>query len=187
MTVQPSWNTLQIVSDLAVRWSSLDRLPVELLEWPAENARREVLARAGVPRVLLIAAESSPPATLGVDEDWVRLPASESDVVARATRLLLRDSIRSDTPYVDAHRVLHRAGATVTLSSCEAAITSLLLRRAGDVVSRTELEHEVWNGSAPSHDAIDAAIYRLRRRLAGMSLCIRSARGRGFVMFIDAP
>jgi hypothetical protein len=185
--MQPSRNTLRIVSDLAVRWSSLEGLPVELLEWPAENARREVLARAGVPRVLLIPAGSSPPAMLGVDEDWVRLPASESDVVARATQLLCNEGIRSDTPYVDAHRVLHRAGATVTLTSCEAAITSLLLHRAGDVVSRAELEHEVWNGSAPSRDAVDAAIYRLRRRLAGMSLCIRSARGRGFVLYIDAP
>jgi DNA-binding response OmpR family regulator len=175
------------VSDLAVRWSSLEGLPVELLEWPGEAARREVLARAGVPRVLLIPADATPPQTLGVDEDWVRLPAAESDIVARATQLLCKEGVRSDTPYVDAHRVLHRAGATVTLTAAEAAIMNLLLRNAGIVVSRTDLEREVWTDTAPSRDAIDAAIYRLRRRLSGLSLCIRSARSQGFLLYVDAP
>jgi two-component system, OmpR family, response regulator len=187
MTVQPTWNSLRIVSDLAVRWSSLQGLPVELLDWPAEAARRQVLARAGVPRVLLIAPDAMPPQSLGVDEDWVRLPAAESDVVARATQLLCNEGIRSDTPYVDVHRVLHRAGATVTLPSSEATIMSLLLRNAGVIVSRSDLEHAVWKDAAPSRDAIDAVIYRLRRRLAGLSLCIRSARGQGFVLYLDAP
>jgi len=175
------------VSDLAVRWSSLEGLPVELVEWPAESARRQVLARAGVPRMLLIAADATPPDTVGVDEDWVRLPVAESDVVARATQLLCKEGIRSDTPYVDAHRVLHRAGMTVMLTNAEAAIMSLLLRRAGTVVSWSDLEHEAWHDAAPSREAIDAAIYRLRRRLAGLSLSIRSARGRGFVLFVNAP
>jgi hypothetical protein len=187
MAVQPSWNSLRVVSDLAVRWSSLEGMPVELLDWPADAARRQVLARAGVPRVLLIGPDATPPQSLGVDEDWVRLPAAEADVVARATQLLCNEAIRSDTPYVDVHRVLHRAGATVTLTTSEATIMSLLLRKSGVVVSRTELEHEVWSDAAPSRDAIDAAIYRLRRRLAGLSLCIRSARGQGFVLYVDAP
>jgi len=174
------------VRDLAVRWSSLEGLPVELLDWPAEAERRQVLARAGVPRMLLLAPDVAPPESLGVDEDWVRLPAAESDVVARATQLLCNEGIRSDTPYVDVHRVLHRAGATVRLTTSEAAIMSLLLRNAGAVVSRTDVEHEVWNDAAPSRDAIDAAIYRLRRRLAGLSLSIRSARGQGFVLNVNA-
>ena len=81
--------------------------------------------------------------------------------------------------------MLHRAGLTVTLTVAEASIMSLLIAHVGSVVSHASLEAAVWDGLAPSRDAIDAAIYRLRRRLAGLSLCIRSVRGRGFTLVVN--
>ena len=139
-----------------------------------------------MPRLLLVAADASAPEVVGVDEDWIRLPAADSDVVARATQLLRFDAnLRGDEPHIDGSRVLHRAGLTITLTAGEAAIMSLLMRHMGQVVSHAELETEVWDGEAPSRDAIDAAIYRLRRRLAGLSMCIRSVRGRGFVLYVS--
>ncbi len=174
------------MTDLDEPLNDLVGLPVELVSWPAGGDRRDALARAAVPRLLLVAADAAPPDVVGVDEDWIRLPAAESDVRARATQLLRFDArLRSDAPYIDDNRVLHRAGRTVTLTIAEAAIMSLLIQNSGTVVTHRELESDVWDGVAPSHDAIDAAIYRLRRRIGGLSLCIRSVRGRGFVLNVN--
>lgn len=51
------------------------------LQWPEEADRREQLAMAGVPRLLLVSPGATPPAVWGVDEDWVSVeaPASERD------------------------------------------------------------------------------------------------------------
>jgi DNA-binding response OmpR family regulator len=172
------------VTDLAEPFSDLAAMPVELVLWPTERDRRDVLARAAVPRLLLVAADAAPPDVIGIDEDWVRLPAVEGDVLARATQLLRFDArLRGDEPYIDDNRLLHRAGRTVTLTIAEASIMSLLIRDAGTVVTHARLADAAWDGVVPSRDAIDAAIYRLRRRLGGLSLCIRSVRGRGFVLY----
>lgn len=161
-------------------------LPVELIMWPAESDRREILARAAVPRILLVAVDASPPHVIGVDEDWIRLPAADADVLARAMQLLrLEEHLRTDVPYLDGRRYLHRAGTTVLLTAAEASIMSLLLADIGAIVLHASLEDEVWHGPAPSHDALDAAIYRLRRRLAGLGMRIRSVRGRGFTLELD--
>jgi DNA-binding response OmpR family regulator len=171
------------VTDVVDRVSDVGGLPVELVSWPRESARRDALARAGVPRMLLVDSDAMPPAVLGVDEDWVRLPAAPGELTSRAAHLLRATShLRTDSPFVDTERVLHRAGATVPLTAMEATITVLLLQHPGEVVDHAMLEREIWHGEAPSRAAIDAAIYRLRRRLAGLSMCIRSIRGRGFVL-----
>lgn len=174
------------MTDVRVRIGGWADLPVEVLSWPAEADLRARLARVGVPRVLLVDADVDPPELLGIDEDWVRLPANDGDVLARAARLgRLASSMHTDEPFVDEHHILHRAGASVALSAAEAAIMSLLLGHRGAVVSFADFEREVWHGHAQSHDAMDAAIYRLRRRLSGLNLVIRSVRGRGFIIHLD--
>jgi DNA-binding response OmpR family regulator len=174
------------VTDLRDRPDALDECPVELVSWPSQSSLREALARVGVPRVLLVEPDAEPPASLGIDEDWVRMPANDADVLARAVRLThLAAHLRSDEPYVDDHRVLHRAGVSIPLNPTESAMLTILLRHRGAVVSVAELEREVWRGSAQSRDAVDAAMYRLRRRLSGLHLVIRSVRNRGFVIDVD--
>ena len=71
---------------------------------------------------------------------------------------------------------------TVNLTIAQAAIMTLLMQHVGTVVSHAELELAAWDGIAPSRGAIDAAMYRLRRRVSGLSLTIRSVRGRGFAL-----
>jgi DNA-binding response OmpR family regulator len=162
--------------------SVIDVELVELVRWPGDADRRANLARAGIPRLLLIDDGAPLPDSLGIDEDWVRLPAAEDEIRARAFRLrrVVDDLAHHATPHIDEHRVLHRAGASVPLSAHEAAILTALLERPGKVVPRSEIEAHAWHGAAPSADAIDAAIYRLRRRLTGLGLSIRSVRSRGF-------
>lgn len=170
------------VHELAERCNRVAGLPVEFVAWPADERRRAALARAAVPRLLLVAPDADVPA-VGVDEDWIRLPATEADAVARAQQLLrVGSQLQHDVPYVDEQRVLHRAGVSVVLTAAEASLLSRLLADAGRVVSHADLADCVWQGAPPSREARDAAIYRLRRRVAGLHLHIASARSRGYVL-----
>lgn len=162
-------------------------LGVELVHWPRDEVLRDRLARAGVPRLLLVEAGVAPPDAIGVDEDWIRMPADERDVAVRAQRLA-RLSLRllGERPVLDHNRVLHRGGTTVVLSAAEAVVVGLLLAENGRVVPRERLEAALWpDGAVPGPKAVNAVVYRLRRRLAGLSLCIRVARNRGFVIFLE--
>jgi hypothetical protein len=157
---------------------------VALLEWPREQARRDGLARQGVPRLLLVAEDAPPPTPLGDDEDWIRLPADEQDVYARVRRLGIW-SARQETPppVLLADRVLRRADAVVVLTPLEAALTGVLLDEPGRVVSRSRLEQAAWPDGAPNRRATDTHLYRLRRRLQELGLTIAAVRGRGFVLY----
>ena len=172
---------------MVMSYDELDSLvdgPVELLSWPRDAARRSSLARVGVPRVLLVEPDAEPPAEIGLDEDWIRLPADDRDVRARIAHLArFATRLDDDQPFIDDHHILHRAGATLPLSAhrgdacCRCCSTG-----AASVVSVDELQREAWHGQPPSRDAVDALIYRLRRRLSGWNLVIRSVRSRGFVI-----
>jgi DNA-binding response OmpR family regulator len=167
---------------------SSGNLGVELVHWPREAELRDVLARAGIARLLVLEVGADPPADLGIDEDWVRFPADERELANRADRLRrLSTHLDHELPVLDDHRVLHRSGATVVLSRSEATIVRLLLDSAGTVVSRDALVAALWpDEEPPGPRALDAIVYRLRRRLAGLHVCIRSARSRGFVIFLEA-
>jgi hypothetical protein len=60
---------------------------VELVRWPEEAHRADDLHARGLPCVLLVAREATPPRIRDELEDWVRLPAPAADVEVRARRL----------------------------------------------------------------------------------------------------
>jgi DNA-binding response OmpR family regulator len=157
---------------------------VELVPWPSGEQLRRSLARAGVPRLLLLADGEAPPDTVAFDEDWIREPCGSDDLRARATRVL--DAVRAQSEaaaWIDDHRVLHHGHRTAVLTASEAVVAATLLASKGEVVTRGQLEGRLWPGSRPpSARAVDAIVYRLRRRCDDLGLLIRSARGRGFVL-----
>jgi two-component system response regulator TctD len=157
--------------------------PVELLQWPAERDQRAVLQRHGVPCLLLVAPDAAPPDRVATSEDWVRLPADARDIRARGQRLCRRlaDRAAADAA-VEADGRLTRNGTSIVLTRSEAALLAPLLERSGSTVERAALESAVWPGGAPSHRALDALIYRLRRRLAGSGLSISTSPGHGFAV-----
>jgi len=164
---------------------SRDDLPIEVVRWPAESTRRDALAKAGVPRILLVAPDAGVPEVLGVEEDWVRLPADVSDIRARADRVQqLSGHLAGARPFVDPRRVLHRGTLAVQLTPIEASIVTSLLAHAGTVVEHIDLERDVWTSTSPSREALDAAIYRLRRRLTSVGMSITTIRGRGFALIL---
>lgn len=165
----------------------LTRLGVELLDWPGQAALRSALARAGVPRLLLVDAAHEPPHPLGLGEDWARLPADDEQLVHKAEGLLNRIAeYAAVVPTIGADRVLRRAEASVALSPSEAKIVVELLEHSGSVVGREQLELLLWpDGNAPGQRSLDYVVQRLRRRIADLNICINTARGRGFVIYID--
>jgi hypothetical protein len=69
---------------------------VELIHWPTDLARRDHLAAAGQPRLLLVAPDALPPAVIDATEDWVRLPSDEREVALRIQHLLRMATTRAD-------------------------------------------------------------------------------------------
>jgi two-component system, OmpR family, response regulator len=168
----------------AVPGEALDTPGVELVHWPAEPARRERLARSGIARLLLVAPGCEPPSSVELDEDWMRLPAAAADIALRADRLARVAAILDEArPWIDGRRLLHRGPAAVQLTAAEAIVAAALLAAPGVVVARRDLERHIWAGSTPpSERAVDAVVYRLRRRASTLHLHIRTVRSRGFVL-----
>lgn len=155
---------------------------VALVHWPKDSARREQLALARVPTLLLVASDAAPPA-VDTWEDWIRLPADERDVSIRMQGLARR--VRR--PELIDGAVLRSNCGSVMLSPPESAVAWPLIRSDGQLVSREELERAVWPDGAPTARALDDLVYRLRRRIKPLHLDVFRAWGRGFVLGAARP
>jgi DNA-binding response OmpR family regulator len=156
---------------------------VVLVRWPTEGPRREQLKARSAPRLLLIEADAEPPAATDCLEDWIRVPAAESDVTARVRNLATRSGCHdSGSPSLDGDGVLRYNTAWVPLPPVEARLTDALLDRFGAVVSRDNLARAGWPDGAPGRNALDVHVLRLRRRIGPLGLAIRTVRSRGYLL-----
>lgn len=163
-------------------------MDVVLVRWPAESDRRRNLQRAGTPRLLLVDADAEPPEPEDCLEDWIRVPASEPDVQVRLACLEVRASAHvEDVPEIDHDGLLRFGGAWVSLPPVEARLTRALVERFGAVVGREALARAGWPESAPGRNALDVHVLRLRRRLAGVGLSIKTVRSRGYLLEGPSP
>jgi two-component system OmpR family response regulator len=154
-----------------------------LVRWPSEEEQRALLAERHIPRLLLVDDGIPPPDALDCLEDWIRLPAPESDVRARIDGLLSRSRAHlRAVPEIDAHGVLRFGSGWVSLPPVEARLADALVIRFGAVVGRDTLRRSVWPGSAPGRNVLDVHVLRLRRRLAPLGLAIRTVRSRGYML-----
>ena len=174
-----------------------------MLHWPEEDARREPLRRAGLPRLLLVRDDRDPPLALDCLEDWASGTASESEVQARIESLAVRGRAHSEppspvvpagsppsdpaVPRIDADGVLRYGGAWAALPPLEARITEALVERFGAVAGREALFRAGWARDTPSRNALDVHVLRLRRRLSPLGLAIRTIRSRGYLMEPAGP
>lgn len=167
-------------------------MDVVLLRWPAEDARREHLRDIGGPRLLLVEDGRDPPAAVDCLEDWVWVAAPEKEVQARVDALALRDQLHQGNgeagaiPVIDQHGVLRFHGAWLALPPLEARLMAALIERFGAVAGRDALLRAGWARQAPTRNALDVHVLRLRRRLAPMGLAIRTIRSRGYLLEPDA-
>ena len=157
---------------------------VAIVMWPDEHARAAELARMRVPRLLLVAESSEPPAAndgVGAGElcDWVREPVDERDLQSRIVTLRSRASV--ERPILGDHGVVWRGPVWIALSPIEERLTAAFLARPGRVLSRQRLEQLGWPEGIPNSRAIDARIKVLRTRIANVGMRIHTVRGQGYL------
>lgn len=133
---------------------------------------------------------------LGAD-DYITKPFSFQELAARANALLRRKAdpalsiLRVENLELDpASRRVHRGKREIKLSPKEFDLLFLLMRRAGETVSRQELLRESW-GLQPETDSnlVDVYVNYLRKKVdpANEDKLIHTVRGLGYRVGRPAP
>ena len=128
-------------------------------------------------------------------DDYLVKPFAFSELVARIQVLLRRGRPRSadgatvlgmaDLEVDLLRRKATRAGRRLDLTAKEFNLLALLLRRQGEVLSRTEIAEQVWDMNFDSAtNVIDVAIRRLRGKLdvPFERTLLHTVRGMGYVL-----
>jgi len=129
-------------------------------------------------------------------DDYVVKPFAFSELLARIQALLRRTRL-STTPEPEAvlrfedleidllGRKTTRRGQRILLTAQEFGLLCLLLRRQGQVLSRSEIATQVWDMNFDSNtNVIDAAVSRLRSKVdvPFRKPLIHTVRGMGYVL-----
>ncbi len=153
---------------------------VALIRWPDEEARLVEARGAGWPRLILVSPGAEPPGMVDPLEDWVRLPAPDTDVRVRV-RTLQQRAADMLSPHVE-DGVIAYGDSWVPVSPVEERLAAELCEYFGVVVSRPALVRAAWPDDPPSRNALDVHVLRLRRRIEPLGLEIRTVRSRGYVL-----
>ncbi len=121
-------------------------------------------------------------------DDYLVKPFDLAELTARLRALVRRSAGRAepvlrvgDVALDPAARTVTRAGARVELAPREFALLHELMRQAGRVLSREQLERSLyeWN-EEPGSNAIEVHVHHLRRKLGADF--IRTLRGAGYLI-----
>ncbi len=154
---------------------------IALVRWPEERGSVDSLRASGRPRLLLVPPGEVPPVDLDADEDWIRLPATDEDLQARATALARRSIGPSRTAITVMDGQLRANGQWVPLSPIEEMIVDSLVERFGELVPLEQLAIGP-NGHTMTANAIRVHMMRLRKRIQPLGLAVRTVHGRGYLI-----
>ena len=128
---------------------------------------------------------------MGAD-DYLVKPFAFSELLARARSLLRRGPTRQlerlRLADLEVDLIRHQAtreSKPLDLAPKEFALLSLLLRRTGEVLSRTLIAEQVWDMNFDSEtNVVDVAVRRLRRKVDDPfpRKLIHTVRGVGYVL-----
>ncbi|WP_334158183.1 heavy metal response regulator transcription factor [Oryzomicrobium sp.] len=148
----------------------------------------------GTPVIFLTARDGLDDRIKGLElgaDDYLVKPFAFAELVARIRTLLRRGPLReADQLAIDdlcmdvpARRVT-RGGERIHLTPREFALLHLLLRRQGEVLSRSQIASQVWDMNFDSDtNVVDVAIRRLRQKIGDPvpGRLIHAVRGMGYV------
>ena len=150
---------------------------------------------SSLPVLFLTARDSVPDRVRGLElgaDDYLVKPFAFSELLARIRTILRRGSSRQpeelcvgDLEVDLVRRKVQRAGQKLELSPKEFALLSLLLRRSGEVLSRTLIAEQVWDMNFDSDtNVVDVHIRRLRAKVDDPfdRKLIHTVRGAGYVL-----
>ena len=166
------------VAEPPISAEPLPPLPVAILRWPEEAGSIDRLRAAGTPRLLLVSPDAAAPVGTDCAEDWVRLPADDSDVRVRTIALAARAARHNPFPEVKGDGRLAFRDRWVAVSQTEESIVRVLAERFGDVVEGDDLAY----GLGLTANAVRVQMMRLRKRIRPLGLVVHTVRGRGYVL-----
>ncbi|MFC0099012.1 response regulator transcription factor [Micromonospora marina] len=154
-----------------------------------EVVRRLRAEQRWLPVLMLSAKDGEYDQADGLDcgaDDYLTKPFSYVVLLARLRALLRRGAPRrpavltvGDLRLDPARRRVTRADAEVVLTSREYALLDYLMRRPGEVVSKTELLDHVWDASIDTApNAVEVYVGYLRRKIGRERL--ETVRGAGY-------
>src|SRR6266403_4811466 len=162
---------------------------------------RALRATSRIPVLMLTARGDDVDRIVGLElgaDDYLSKPFNPRELVARIRAILRRASHRSGksnapdefavgsiTLHTGTHRV-HVAGKPVPLTGAEFRVLELLMRSAGQVISREALTEQALGRKLVAYDrSIDTHISNLRGKLdleAGKNPEIKNVRGSGYTL-----
>ncbi len=153
------------------------------------------LRKAGnaVPIILLTARGDLQDRLAGLDagaDDYLVKPFEMEELEARVRALLRRTPNADPASFAFGPLTFDRAGrrvmahgADLSLPRRELAVFECLFDRAGQIVSKTHLADQLYGvGAAVEEKVVEVYISRLRKKLAGFGVTIKTARGLGYLM-----
>ncbi len=129
---------------------------------------------------------------LGAD-DYLVKPFAFSELLARIRTILRRGKSNSEVTYLQIsdleldmlRRRAQRGGQKIELTAKEFSLLELLMRRKGEVLSRSLIASQVWDMNFDSDtNVIEVAMRRLRNKVADPfpTKLIKTVRGMGYVL-----
>ena len=158
----------------------------------------EVLKRlrrrnAIMPVLILSGRERPEEKVAGLDlgaDDYLVKPFSLNELLARVRALLRRG--RGAAPPVVTYgtlsfdtvgRTAAVEGRAVSLSVHETGVLEVLLHRFGRVVSKEQLVEQLYSYDREvSHNAIEVYVHRVRKKISGAGITVRTLYGRGYLL-----
>jgi DNA-binding response OmpR family regulator len=133
-------------------------------------------ARRDTPLLMLTARDTIDDKLAGLDagaDDYLVKPFEIRELEARIRTLLRRhrgglgrDTLRVGDLVLDTATLsVTRAGTTIKLMPIGIKLLTILMRASPRVVSRQQLEHEVWGDLLPDSDTLRSHLYALRRAI----------------------
>jgi two-component system, OmpR family, response regulator len=148
-----------------------------------------------VPILMLTARATIADRVAGLDagaDDYLTKPFAFPELLARVRALLRRGEVvaptvlrLADLELDPARFAVSRGGAPITLTAKEFAILEYLMRRAGELVTRSALLESCWDESYDGvSNLVDVHVSRLRRKLErpGRPSLLHTVRGAGFIL-----
>lgn len=148
------------------------------------------------PVLLLTARGGIEDRVTGLDagaDDYLIKPFAFEELLARLRVMLRRQTVQAPQEVLAVgdlqlnlrtHEVI-RAGDSIVLSSKEYAVLEYMMRNAGIVLSRTQIEQHVWNYDyLGASNMVDVYIRYLRKKLDSTyeTKLIHTVRGKGYVL-----
>jgi two-component system OmpR family response regulator len=158
-----------------------------------EVLRRLRKRNSALPVLILSGREKPEEKVVGLDlgaDDYLVKPFSLNELQARV-RALLRRGQGGAAPSISygglvfdtVTRVASVRGRALPLSVHEAGVLEVLLRRFGRVVSKEQLVEQLYNYDREvSQNAIEVYVHRLRKKIAGAEVTVRTLYGRGYML-----